>query len=105
MRQLISADEATVATCQHTAPCSDCPWARTSLPGWLGTLSPEEWLALAHGEGSAECHTRHGAQCAGLAIYRRNVCKSTRDPNALRLPADRERVFASPIQFLAHHKA
>jgi hypothetical protein len=28
-----------------------------------------------------------------------------RDPEALQLPADRERVFASPVEFRAHHEA
>lgn len=33
-----------------------------------------------------------------------NVCKRPRDPDTLRLPADRDAVFASPVAFAAHHK-
>lgn len=49
------------------------------------------------------CHVLKGAQCAGLAIYRANVCKSPRDPNAIKLPADREKVFATPMEFRMQH--
>ena len=103
-RQLISSEEAEVAVAQHRRPCSDCPWARTALNGWLGSSTPEEWLRYAHGEGTSECHTLLGAQCAGFAIYRANVCKVPIDRNALVLPPDRERVFATPMEFLEHHK-
>lgn len=102
-RQLVSSDEAVTATRQHTQPCGDCPWARASLPGWLGPATAQEWLAAAHADGRIDCHTLIGAQCAGSAIYRRNVCKLDRDPAVLRLEADRARVFRSPAEFLAHH--
>ncbi len=64
---------------------------------------------MAHGETQFECHTKHDAstgdahQCAGSAIYRANVCKSPRDPDTLQLPANREAVFSSPMEFLKHH--
>lgn len=102
--KLITVDEATPAKGQHTKPCSDCPFARDALPGWLAGESPETWLARAHGETKFECHTLLGAQCAGSAIYRANVCKRVRDPEILCLSADRERVFASWAEFLKHHK-
>lgn len=102
-RKFIASDEAKPATRQHKRPCSDCPWRRDALPGWLGSMSPQEWLAVAHGEGTAECHVHLGVQCAGFAIYRTNVCKSPRNPEALRLPEDPEVCFASPHEFLEHH--
>lgn len=102
-RQLIASDEAVPATRQHTTPCGDCPWARTALPGWLGGLTADAWLAGAHGDDTIECHTLTGAQCAGAATYRANVCKLPRAKDALRLPADREHVFADRAEFLAHH--
>jgi len=104
MKQFISSDEAQVGKVQHRQPCSDCPFARVALPGWLGSVSAEEWIQLAHGEGTAECHAILEQDCAGLAIYRANVCKSPRDPNALRLPPDTVKVFARPQEFLDHHK-
>jgi hypothetical protein len=103
-RQLVTFDEATFAKGQHRKPCSDCPWARDSLQGWLADLTPEQWIAAAHGETRMECHTLLGAQCAGAAIYRANVCKSVRDEATLVLPPDRRRVFAWSTEFLAHHK-
>jgi len=102
-RQLISGDEAIPVTSQHRQPCSDCPFARTALAGWLGDSDVADWIQMAHGETRIECHTLAGAQCAGAAIYRANVCKRTRDPESLVLPADRAGVFASADEFRAHH--
>jgi hypothetical protein len=108
-RKLISSEQATVVAKQPTRPCSDCPWARDALPGWLGSGTVEEWVAVAHGEAAADCHALKGSdgehhQCVGLAIYRANVAKLCRDPDAIRLPADREKVFASPREFIKHHQ-
>jgi hypothetical protein len=107
-RRCITSDEAVKVSRQSKKPCTDCPWARASLKGWLGPLSAEQWLTVAHGDGLVECHTMKlgwakPMQCAGAAIYRRNVAKTPRATEALRLPADRERVFASPSEFVAHH--
>lgn len=102
-RQLVSSDEARPARGQHKQPCSDCPFARTALAGWLGSDTPASWMKMAHGETRMECHTLIGAQCAGAAIYRANVCKKPRDPALLTLPADRVKVFAGPPEFLRHH--
>jgi hypothetical protein len=102
-RRLVTYEEATVATKQHHKPCSDCPWARTALAGWLGDMTPQEWLQSAHGENLIECHTLLGAQCAGSAIYRANVCKSPRNPHVIQLPKNTQIVFASPTEFKQHH--
>lgn len=87
-------------------PCHDCPWARAATPGWLALWSAHRWLALAHGEGSSECHATKGPNndrfpCAGLAIYRANVCKVPRAGE--RLPADTGLVFSGPEEFASHH--
>ena len=103
-RQLLTVTDARPAKGQHRRPCSDCPWARTALPGWLADMTPEEWIASAHGETRMECHTLLGAECAGAAIYRANVCKRVRDPGALQLPKDPAAVFATHAEFLAHHR-
>lgn len=103
-RRLVTVDEATPAKGQHTKPCSDCPFARTALPGWIAGSTAEEWIRMAHSETQFECHTLLGAQCAGSAIYRANVCKKPRDGEILALPADRKIVFSTPIEFLNHHK-
>lgn len=102
-RQLISSDEAVKAKCQHKAPCSDCPWSRQSLNGWLGGASIDAWLHRAHGDDVVDCHTLRGAQCAGIAIYRRNVCKRSHPINLV-LPKDEVAVFSTPMEFRAHHE-
>jgi len=90
---------------QHTAPCSDCPWRRDSLPGWLGEHTPTEFVEMAHGEVKYHCHVIVNQQCAGMAQYRRNVAKQCRDNTILRLPdRDTTTVFAHPAEFLEHHK-
>lgn len=93
---------------QPKKACSDCPWARHSLKGWLGPLDAHQWLALAHGEGRVQCHATKGPrnesyECAGFSIYRANVCKVPHDRKAFKLPADREHVFAGPMEFAEHH--
>ena len=103
-KQLISYDQATPCSKQITKPCSDCPWARKALAGWLGSDSIETWLQTTHGEYSVDCHTRIGVQCAGLAIYRANTAKLPRDKSILVLPIDRKLVFATPDEFREHHQ-
>ena len=101
-KQLITSDEAVDAKCQHTTPCSDCPWGRTALNKWLGGATIDEWIQTAHGDHKVDCHTLKGSECAGLAIYRSNVAKSSR-ADVLKLPADRVKVFATPEEFREHH--
>lgn len=101
-RRLISSDQAVEGKVQHTQPCSDCPMARSSLPGWLGGATPEEYARLAHSDTVVPCHAIRRTQCAGMSIYRANVVKR-RDPPQLQLPKDIEKVFATPMQFLDHH--
>ena len=104
MKKVLSHQDGAPTNRQHFKPCLDCPWRRDAAPGWLGELSADEWVTLAHGEGSAECHVHHTQQCAGLAVYRANVCKAPRNPALLRLPADRRLVFGTPDQFLEYHR-
>lgn len=101
-RQLISSDEAVDGKVQHKRPCSDCPWARTALNGWLGGASIEDWLQRAHSDTFVNCHVVRNMQCAGLAVYRRNVCKRV-DPPLLTLEADKKTCFATPHEFRDHH--
>lgn len=102
-RQLLTVEDAVETKCQHKTPCSDCPWARKAVRGWLGEASKEDWIQSAHGEARIECHTMIPHQCAGAAIYRANVIKSCRDQSILKLPANKSLVFSTPFEFLAHH--
>lgn len=101
--QCLTVEDGTPVDGQHKKPCSDCPWRRNALPGWLGMMSPQSWVETVHSEERIDCHTRLGAQCAGAAIYRTNVAKMPRDRTLLLLPADKTRVFSSPAEFLAYH--
>jgi hypothetical protein len=102
-RKFITSDRATDAPSQIKKPCSDCPWAREAVNGWLGGNTAEEWIEFAHGETRIPCHVHPNVQCAGAAIYRSNVCKDPRDKTLLVLPRDTKLVFRSAQEFLAHH--
>jgi hypothetical protein len=103
MSKLVSTDEATVSDCQHTTPCGDCPWRRDSLSAWLGGHTAEEFVDIARSDFPYHCHTVATQQCAGMAIYRRNTLKVPRPP-ALVLEKDKEHVFATPMEFIEHHR-
>lgn len=97
-------DKAKSTKRQHVSPCSDCPFSRKSLRGWLGSLSPERWLVIVHGESRVDCHTKLNQQCAGAGIFRSNVDKDPRDKTLLILPKDVTKAFASDEEFVAHHR-
>lgn len=106
-KHFILTEESIETAKQPTAPCSDCPWSRKSVPGWTGPNTVEEWMGCIHGDERIDCHTRKQAngdqwQCAGAAIYRGNVCKRPRDPAVLVLPANEKLVF-SWGEFERHH--
>lgn len=99
-------------------PCKECPWRIESAAGWLGPLSVDEWIMLAHSDEPIACHLtisetdENGVgswdqdkikQCRGAANYRRNVGKSPRNPNALVGEQD-DSCFASPMAFKDHHE-
>lgn len=48
------------------------------------------------------CHTIENQQCAGIAIYRRNVMRLPIHP-LLILDADKTKVFSNPQEFTEHH--
>lgn len=101
--KLISSDINRMSRRQHKTPCSDCPMTRQALPGWLGDYKPGEYVRLAHSDHMVNCHVIVNQQCAGMAIYRANVVKRCDPPN-LRLPKNTDKVFATPMEFLAHHE-
>lgn len=94
------------------SPCSECPWRRESWAGYLGPLTAEQWIALAQSDFPIMCHKTieesdnyEGTfQCAGAATFRANIAKSPRRPDVVTGPVDRENVFASPQEFIEHHK-
>jgi len=106
---ITSSDQAKVTKTQHTSPCSDCPFRRNSIPGWLGSMPPEFFVHLAHSDARYDCHTKKADvktfhQCAGMAIFRDNICKSPRDPNVLQLDGNTVKVFSDGQEFINHHR-
>lgn len=106
-------------------PCRECPFLRTSAPGWLGPFSsrlggdvadPEAFLSsFADGERRLPCHMAwerdHDADevetCVGSLIYLRNHAKLPRD-RALHaeletVEPDTGLVFLHRAEFCAHH--
>lgn len=103
MQKLLSIEQAKPSSVQHTSPCSDCPFRRDALPGWLGGRTPAQYALLACSDEIILCHTKVGPQCAGAAIYRANICKEARSKRVLRLPKDTVKVFAWVTEFMQHH--
>lgn len=101
---------------QHSKPCRECPFRRKSMPGYVGMDTPDGFLATTMADHRMPCHLKvdyesetwesdqHAApECAGAATFFANLCKRSRDPNRMRIPADCVNVFARPEEFLAHH--
>jgi len=101
---------------QHTAPCRECPWLKSSATGWLGANNPVEFLQQSEAEIRMPCHlhvdyeredwaaqAEIAPQCAGRAIHFANRCKSPRAPGLLRLKPNHGEVFTNPQDFIDHH--
>lgn len=104
----------------HKTPCKKCPWRRDSLPGWLGSDTPEGFLQTTIAGAHMPCHCavdyeqRHwedqianAPHCAGSLVFLTNICKLPHDDRIVefrrQVEADRTLVFATPQQFLDHH--
>ena len=98
-------------------PCRECPFRRKSLPSYLGQDTPEGFLATTLSDHPMPCHLavdyteedwRDKAQkatlCAGALVFFANILKLSRDPDRPRVSPDKTTVFASPQEFLLHHK-
>ena len=94
-------------------PCQTCPWSRKTQPGLLGG-SPVDvyigqvvqafWLPChnsAHYEGKRS-DVNEVNECHGAAIMRSNL-ELPEFQGLLRLPADKESVFADLYEFFAFH--
>lgn len=72
--------------------CSECPFRKNSMPGYLGPHTPEGLLKIVHGEGGFACHmdidkVKYGGkdfskleQCAGAILHGIKSGKSFRHP-------------------------
>ena len=107
-----------LAPCEK--PCGECPFRRASMPGWLGSNAPADFIVAITTEQPLPCHSsidyddpewrdkfmagNVGRLCAGALIMSANMCKRPRDPKFPQRPADRELVFANHLEFMAHHE-
>lgn len=89
----LTASDAIATKKQHVRPCSDCPFRRDALSGWLGGFTVDQFVLGAHSDAVMDCHTRKKPsdeaelvdeeldaeiysqesrywQCAGVAVYR-----------------------------------
>ena len=112
-------NEAIPAKANLKEPCGACPFRRSTEPGALGGSPPEVFIGQAHGPFWIPCHRTYepgvsakeqrpdrAEQCAGCAIYRSNVEVADRMPEPLlRLPADKDKVFATPAEFIKYFEA
>ena len=99
---------------QHKKPCSECPFNWRCESGLLGGASPDVYCGQINLAFWLPCHCSKNyqgkasdvnevSQCAGAAIFRANVHKMLRHPEALRLPRDEKTCFASDQEFREHH--
>lgn len=104
-------------------PCGTCPFSRSVRPGALGGGSIPQFIGQVCGPFFLPCHSqpnygeirsqmKSGAggfeearQCAGAAVFRANIGRPGTGANSmeLTLPPDREKVFSSYAEFVAHH--
>ncbi len=102
---------------QHSTPCKQCPWLKSSLPGYLGNSDPVEFLQCSESETRMPCHchvdyeaddwqeqAEEAPQCAGRAIHFANRCKLPRlNPDLLKVEKRSDAVFTNPQDFIDHH--
>lgn len=100
------------------APCNDCAFRRTSIPGHLGGSPAETFIGQVYGPFVIPCHLAcnfddpewkaksfETPQCAGAVVFRANIGVSDLLPDQLhKLPTDKVNVFGSAVEFMAHHQ-
>lgn len=97
-------------------PCRECPWRKSSLPGWLGASTPLEFIALSESEARMPCHmtvdyerddwqeqVKTAPQCVGRSVHFANRCRLPKNPEILKANPDPDTVFSDPREFYKHH--
>ena len=101
-------------------PCSECPFRKTALPGWLGPDSAKSVMEKVHGEGGYPCHMDMDGkpkdasgnvdcteveQCAGAIFHANASCKSYRDPdlNKMQKRLGTDFQVLNRLEFVKHH--
>lgn len=105
---------------KRTKMCAECPWRKTSSPGWLGVSTAQDFVVTNdRAEGDMPCHMQvdysnpnwkdtlpEAPTCVGGVQFNANTCKLPRDPamrEAQRRYGPNDEVFSSWQEFLAHH--
>lgn len=94
-------------------PCPECPWSKTSAPGWLGTSTPIEFLQQSEAGIHMPCHlhvdyerpdwqkqANRAPACRGRLIHFAN--RSKRVPGLPSVERD-DGFFTNPQEFIDHH--
>lgn len=101
-------------------PCSDCPFRRKSMPGWLGAGSPESFLDCIQRDEPLPCHQtidyddpawlekwtaqEGGSMCAGALVFMANKLQRPKTRGFPTMPPDKDQVFANSLEFVRHHR-
>lgn len=97
--------------------CGECPFRRASLQGYVGSDTPERFVAVSlsaltpmpchmeidYEQEDWETQLPHVHQCTGHAIFLSNTAKRSDNPEVKKLPANREEFFSNAIEFLVYH--
>lgn len=75
-------------SCKKKEPCSDCPWRKNALPGWLGNHDVDYFHDVFEQDFPYPCHQTMGKPnehiCTGLVFTRVNSCKISKYPGPLK---------------------
>ena len=101
-------------------PCSDCPFRRKAMPGWLGGSSPEGFIDCMNRDEPLPCHQtidyddpdwllkwsaqEAGSMCAGALIFMANKLQRPRAKGFPTLPQNKAAVFANTVEFVRYHR-
>lgn len=98
----------------RTTCCDQCPFARSTPKDYLDTwgYNGDRFVAQASMNALLPCHMDSSEgladvfgknrQCCGAAIFRTHIGADVSPPLA-KLPEDKETVFATPAELVAHH--
>ncbi len=102
-------------------PCTDCPFRKNSLPGWLSDYTPRELHNIIMAEKPFPCHMTHpnnivtyedaGSEeyplCAGALQYMKKAAKLPLNPELRALVSGIDRTQLDNIltvpEFFEHH--
>ena len=101
-------------------PCSDCPFRRAAMPGWLGAGSPESFIDCMNRDEPLPCHQtidyddpdwlekwsaqESGSMCACALIFMANKMQRPRTRGFPTLPPDKTAVFSNTVEFVRYHR-